>query len=976
VNRPIVAVVEPPDWDRAIVEVEGPQIVTGGPGSGKTEFLVRRATHLIEHVVDRADEVLVLAFSRRAADALRRRILDRLGRSLTSVAASTVHSFAYRLLEAHRPGGPPALLTGPEQLALVSRLLHEEDPRTWPPALRPLLGSPTFARDVTDFLLRCAERRIDSTRLAERARRHPLWGALPGFLERYRAALGELGKIDYSTLLLDALDLLSDETVRRSVSQDHPFVLVDEYQDLSPAQVALIHQATRPSHNLTAAGEPAQSTYSFRGARVENVAEFPQIFGPDTRWWQLAVSFRVPATILDGARRLLATHHLPGGSPSPRPAEHSGTVEAYLFDQGSAEADWIAAEIERLHLGDGVPLRRIGVLVRSKRRLLNELSRAFQRRGLAHDAGHRRLVDHPAVRMLFDLVEAATAEDPEVADQAMRRLLLGELFRLPVAEERQLLRMRRAGRDWTDLLREHSSEGSAVAELLADPGWATESPAADGFWVFWETIPALGRLATDPAFRSHRAAWTAFSQTLERQRERDPRVTLRDYWEMVGDQDFEPTPLLSYRDAGDDRVTLTTMHQSKGLEFDVVFIADATEGVFPDLGKGVGVLDTHLLDLADRRELMGIRLAEEARLGYLAMTRARRRVVWTATASGIDEGEDRPSRLLLAAAGVDGVGSVPPPPRYEGPPLTARQAQARLRRLLADPRRPAGHRLAAAQVLAHPPVPLWDPRRFAGIRRPGPDRGVLDGTPILSPSQAEAYLECPRRYVLERRLGLGGESGPWALFGRLVHSVLEEADRRALSEGRPHSDLPTALAALDRVWGEGADFGSDTMNRVWRRKAVDLLQRLYEGWPEDESTTIAVEHPVAFELGGIRWVGRVDRIDRLPDGRVRVVDYKTSSTAPRYEDVEASLQLGFYVAAVAREFDSEVVAEMWIPRARGRWRRPFDPGRLDEVEERLTEAARGILDEEWTPRMGSHCRRCSVRLVCPLWPEGKEAFQR
>src|SRR5690606_33677722 len=95
-------------------------------------------------------------------------------------------------------------------------------------------------------------------------------------------------------------------------------------------------------------------------------------------------SFRVPAQIMESARRLLAPN-LRGGAHLPRPAHHEGTVEAFTFDQRSAEAEWIASEVERLWRSDGLPLSEIAVLVRSTRHLLPELSRALDRRQIPHD---------------------------------------------------------------------------------------------------------------------------------------------------------------------------------------------------------------------------------------------------------------------------------------------------------------------------------------------------------------------------------------------------------------------------------------------------------------------------------------------------------------------------------------------------------------------------------------------------------------
>jgi superfamily I DNA/RNA helicase/RecB family exonuclease len=974
----------PEDWEAAVASVEGPQLVVAGPGTGKTEFLVRRASHLIDRRLAAPDHVLVLTFSRRAAADLRRRIGDRLGRSTTSIAASTFHSFAHRLLEGHGGGSVATLLTGPEHVALVAELLADEAPHRWPLTLRDLLGSPTLAADVADFLLRCSERLIDPDELERRAAERPEWHALPAFAARYRRELAARGRIDYGGLLEQAVALLEQPERAADLAGQYPYVLADEYQDTSPAQAALLDLATRPHRNLTVAADPYQSVYSFRGADLSNVAAFPERFrhldGRPARRIVLTTSFRVPAEILEAALRVTTPGELPGSAGPVVPAAHAGSVEAHVFDQASAEAEWIAAEVERLNLVDRLPFRSMAVLVRSKRHLLPELSRALHRRRIPHDTPDSRLVDHAAVQLVFDLARAAAGADDEDRERAVRRVLLGPLFTFPVGAERDLLRrQRRSGSGWPALLRREAPDAVDLAGLLEEPGWATDLPAIEGFWHAWERLPQFERLVHDPACGEHRAAWSSFAQALERQAERDRRVSLLDYWRMTADEDFEATPLLSYARRAEDRLTLTTLHQAKGLEYEVVVIADAAEGTFPDLRRGMSLLQPHLLGAADPAGLPRFRLQEEMRLAYTAMTRARRRVVWTATSAGIDEGERRPSRFLLAAAGARERSEVGPPRPRSRPPVTAAEAEAGLRRRLADPAAAAAERLAAAAVLAHPPVPLWRAERFAGIRRRGPDRGVLGERFSLSPSQAEAYDTCPRRYVFERRLGIGDTSSPYAAFGSLVHLVLERAESAALHAGADRAGVEGALAALDGVW-EGADFGSPSLNRAWKRKAADLLVRLYGDWPADSAGPVETEYPLTLELDGVEWRGRADRIERTTRGTLRIVDYKTSTDIPSASEAAASLQLAYYLAAARAdphlaEHGEVAEAELWYPRADRRdWRRRFEGANLAGATARLIELGRGIAREDWTPSVSRECGRCRLRPLCPLWPEGREAY--
>lgn len=975
--------VGPNDWDAVIRDASGYQIVVAGPGTGKTEFLVKRVEHIVRTGQARRDQIAVVCFSRRAAGEIRNRIETTVGGTGTPIDATTFHSLALRLLEAADPGQRPIPLTTPEQVGFVSEVLRDEDPENWPITYRGILTTQAFAAEIADFLMRCSERLLTPHDLEKRVRARADWRGIPQLFGRYTDLLSERGRTDYGVLLTSAVDLLTGDE-GRSLASGYRFVLVDEYQDTSPAQAEIARLLAKPSGNLTVTGDPYQSIYSFRGAELRNLAEY-QREHPDATRIVLTPSLRVPTEIMESALRVVSPGHLPGESGPVEPAAHSGSVEAYLFDQETAEAEWIAREIERTVLVDGIQPRSIAVLVRTKKELVTELSRSLARRGVPHDPPDRRLVDHPAVRLLHDLVTVAvsggalpvtSASASAEADRSMRRILLGPLVGLSLAQERDLLRRRRrTWAPWAAVLDEYLDGHSDLAILLRDADWATDGPAIDGFWQLWSGVAGLKRLVEDPDRSLWRKAWTSFAQVLDRQAERDTSVTLARFFELVEDGDYEATPLLSYA-PGAAGVTLTTLHQAKGLEFDVVFIANAVEGVFPDLRRSRRMLRPELLSperTSDPRAQHLFQLQEEMRLAYTAMTRARLRVVWTATDAGIDQGEHRPSRFLAAAAGVSSIDDLGPPIPEPGDPVTLGGAEIMLRRSLGDPEADDVVRLVAAATLADPETDWWDPTSFAGVPVAGPDSPIIGGNLRLSPSQADAYDTCPRRYALERRLRLGNAASPWAQFGSLVHAALERAEAPVVGTGSQHASLEQALEAIERVWAD-ADFGTAALNAAWKAEAVGCITKLYENWPHPDGEPIALEQTVERVIGDVPWMGRLDRLERTPDG-LRVVDYKTSKTPTPVKEAESSIQLAFYAAAV--EGAGQVAAaEMWFPRAGTKQvtTRELDLEARADVEASMEAITRSVLSEDWHAKPGRHCERCDFRRSCPAWPEGRGAY--
>jgi len=535
---------------------------------------------------------------------------------------------------------------------------------------------------------------------------------------------------------------------------------------------------------------------------------------------------------------------------------------------------------------------------------------------------------------------------------------------------------RRTWAAWAHVVESQLADLEGFASLLSESSWATDQSAVNGFWEAWTRLEEVPSIVSDPDRIEWRKTWTAFGQVLSRQAERDPDLSLARFFELTEDEGFEATPLLSARSAG-ERVTLTTLHQAKGLEFDVVFIANAVEGVFPDLRRSRRMLRPELLSPERTTDPLAqhlFQLQEEMRLAYTAMTRARLRVVWTATDAGVDQGERRPSRFIVAASASGRLADLGLPPEETRDPVTLSEAETALRRDLLDPTASATKRLAALSVLANPSDPWWDPHSFAGVAQVGPDSPIIGGELLLSPSQADSYKRCPRKYALERRLRLGDASGPYAHFGTLVHDALEMAEREILGTGKIHTELERAIHYLTVVWAK-ADFGTPELNTAWMGKAIETITRLYENWPNGDGFPIELEKKVTMVINEVEWLGYVDRLEQTSSG-LRVVDYKTSATAISGAEAKVSIQLGFYASAVMADGGDVEQAQLWFPRVATKSvsTRDLDLDQMDEIKTEMAEITSSIRAEDWAPRVGKPCTRCSFRLSCPAWPEGKGAY--
>ncbi|QVJ03170.1 UvrD-helicase domain-containing protein [Nocardiopsis eucommiae] len=461
-------VLPPPVLDenqqRVVDHPGGPLLVLAGPGTGKT-------TTIVEAVVDRIDNrgvdpsrILVLTFSRKAAQELRERITARLRRTTREPLALTFHSYAYALIrrEFQRMGdAPPRLLSGPEQLMEVRELLKwefEDGARAWPERLRPALETRGFAEELRDFLMRAQERGLGPAELARAAaeRDRDDWTAAAGFLSRMngRFDIAPVPTLNYAELVRVAANMLSDSEVQERERAAHEVVFVDEYQDTDPAQEELLRALAGDGRDLVAVGDPDQSIYGFRGAEVDNILDFPRRFPTLRRTDAPVVALRTcrrsGATLLAASRgltrRLPAVASARGRVNSHRdllPAEGvpDGEVQVLMADSSTQEAAVIADTLRRAHLVDGVPWSDMAVLVRSSSRQLPVLRRALAAASVPVVVGSDDLpvAAEPIVRPLLGLIRYGLRPE-ELDDDAARELLMSPFGEADSVRLRRLVR--------------------------------------------------------------------------------------------------------------------------------------------------------------------------------------------------------------------------------------------------------------------------------------------------------------------------------------------------------------------------------------------------------------------------------------------------------------------------------------------------------------------------------------------------------
>ncbi|XHM63229.1 ATP-dependent helicase [Streptomyces nigra] len=430
----------PPRLDaaqRSVVDHRtGPMLVLAGPGTGKTTTLVESVAERIARGGD-PERILVLTFSRKAAVELRDRMALRIG-AARAPQATTFHSFCYALVRAHQDHDlfvePLRLLSGPEQDVTVRELLAGQPELErlglahvrWPDELRACLTTRGFADEVRAVLARSRELGLGPGALDDFARRigRPDWRAAASFLAEYLDVLDLQGVLDYAELVHRAVLLAQRPDAAGALAARYDAVYVDEYQDTDPAQVRLLRALAGGGRTLVAFGDPDQSIYTFRGADVNGILEFPHAFpradGRPAPVEVLRVSRRSGAALLAATRlltRRMPLTRLPADKVRAHrelaPVREGGRVEVFTYPTAGTELDNIADILRRAHLEDGVPWSDMAVLVRAGSRTIPTVRRALTAAGvpLDIDGDDLPLRHEPSVAPLLTALRAvATAE--------------------------------------------------------------------------------------------------------------------------------------------------------------------------------------------------------------------------------------------------------------------------------------------------------------------------------------------------------------------------------------------------------------------------------------------------------------------------------------------------------------------------------------------------------------------------------------
>jgi DNA helicase II / ATP-dependent DNA helicase PcrA len=602
----------------AVEHGDGPLLVLAGAGSGKTRVLTHRIAYLLATGGARPGEILAITFTNKAAAEMRERVGQLVGRSVRAMWVTTFHSACARMLrvDAEKLGYSKGftIYDQADSLRMLKRCLTQlgVDPKRFPP------------RAIQAKISGAKNQLIDSDSYNDAAHgefEEIVAEAFPLYEKRMR----EANAMDFDDLLVrtvNAIELF--EEVRERWRRTFRHVLVDEYQDTNHVQYRLLQLLAGEHKNLMVVGDDSQSIYGFRHADVRNILDFEKDFD-DVEIVKLEQNYRSTQTILSAANAVIERNREGLKKELWSDGEEGEKVKLNELTDEHEEARWVAGEIERLEEEDGVSRSGVAVFYRTNamsRVLEDTLQRfdvsyqviggtKFYERAEVKDAiAYLSLLVNPADLVSFGRVVNSPRRG--IGNTTQSRIASHvNTTGLPVWEVIERVEevpglsgaaIKAVSRFYETMagLRERAEDAGPVATLLEavlhESGYL-DALAAE------RTIEAEGRAENLETLIGGAAEFD-----IEREREGESEISpLEEYLQQIS--------LYSEQDSlssESELVTLMTLHNAKGLEYDTVFIVGCEEGAFP-----------HMRALEEGGE------EEERRLCYVGITRARKRLYMT-----------------------------------------------------------------------------------------------------------------------------------------------------------------------------------------------------------------------------------------------------------------------------------------------------------------------------------------------------------
>lgn len=952
----------------AITAGAGPLLIIAGAGTGKTTVITERIKHLILEKKVNPANILALTFTEKAAKEMQERVDIALPYGYTDMWINTFHAFCDRVLrdEAIHIGLNPTYTLATEAQSIIFLRKHLFDLNL--NYFRPLGNPNKFLQGLLQHFSRLKDEDITPEEYVEYATQRTKKKDLSVEEEEENNKILELanayqkfeelkikeGLLDFGDLIAYTLKLFRERKhILKQYQDAFTYILIDEFQDTNYAQNQLAILLAGNRKNITVVGDDDQAIYRWRGAAISNMIQFRKTF-PDVTIVTLNKNYRSTSNILDTSYQLIQCNNPDrlevkekiNKKLSAQRKVAGNSVEFIYADRGEDEANSVVEKIEELIKKGKYTYKDFAILVRANDHATPFLRELDYKRIPYQFLGPGQLFQQEVIKDLIAYLKVLVNFEDSTS---LYRVLTMPIFKLSATDIAVLLNESKK-RNITlfeilnmtaDLrLTDQTKEKLVSIEKMIRSHFDKISKESAG-QILYAFLQDSGLLKEymQVTTQDEQLEMENVAKFFERIKgfesgQEDASVFAVVDWIDLSMQLGE-SPLAANTDwAENNAVNILTIHSSKGLEFPIVFVVNLVTQRFPSRERKEQIP----LPIDVVKEVLpegDFHLQEERRLCYVAMTRARD-ILYLSGATFYGEGkrERKLSPFIYEALGLETVEKIKEQKKLQQKQLS-----------LADlfPKAMGGNN--ARDVVKKPVITY------------------------LSFSQIQTFQTCPLHYKLRYLLNIPTPQTPAQAFGTSVHSTLKDFYHRAVMNQNPQvSDILTILKENWIYEGYGSkEHEHESFNRA-QYVITDYLKKNYSS----ENLPIALEVPFQFWASPtLRIGGRIDRIDRLSEDQLEIIDYKTGNNVPDDKEIKKNFQLTLYGLAATEIKDpifnrkpEEIVLSLYYLEEGKKISTTRTREQLEEAKKEVVKIAEEIANSDFACSRSIFCENCEYKMLC------------
>jgi len=955
---------------QAVTHGDGPLLIIAGAGTGKTTVITKRIEHLIIEKKISPANILALTFTEKAAAEMQTRIDSIMPYGYTNMWIETFHAFCDRILrqEAIHIGLSPTfdLLTEAESLLFLRKHLFEFELDYFRP-----LGNPTkFLQGMLQHFSRLKDDDISPDQYLNFAKKLKAEDIeikktfeLANAFKKYEELKTKSGVMDFSDLISTVLKLFRTRSnILHQYQNQFQYILVDEFQDTNYAQNEMAILLSGDKKNITVVGDDDQSIYRWRGAAIANMMQFRSHF-PKAKIITLTKNYRSTQNILDNAYKLIQNNNpdrlevkekIDKKLISMREVKGED-IEFIYTSRAEDEAEGVAKKIKEEVKKNNRPYNDFAILVRANDHSTPFL-RALERARIPYQfLGPGHLFQQEEIKDLIAYLHAlSNFEDTS----SLYRVITLPIFNIEARDVAAILNFSKRQNislfeamekvKNSSLTEDGKTKITKVVEMMKRHlEKVPRETAGQILYYFFEDSGLLGHYLDPRSQRTEKEAQNIAKfftklQSFAASRE-DASVFAICEWIDLS-MNLGESPLSAEVDwTTNNAVNILTVHSSKGLEFPVVFVTNLVTQRFPSRDRKEQIpVPTGII----REELPtgDENLEEERRLFYVAITRAKDKLFLTAS-KFYSEGkrERKISPFVIETIGEKAVENIVKKQIAEIP----------------------GQQLSLLEIFNSN---IQDHSSVVSGQRKEEKPQSLYVPTYISYSQLQTFQTCPLHYKLRYIMNIPTPPAAALSYGISVHSTLRDFMQK-IKDGQK-TESGDIIDLLETNWTADG-YSSKTHEQKAKTQAEKMLKIFAEESLKEKPNTLALELPFNFWLGKLKVGGRIDRVDKLDDERIEIIDYKTGPNVPTEKKVKEDFQLSFYALAATEVRDQilskkpeEIVLTLNYLEANQKFSTTRTKEELEDAKEKILSLVDEISKSEFKCSGGMFCKNCEYAMLC------------